>query len=119
MRYLKFLLYFFQRRIFRPNIHQQTGENTMKNLVLAAMLVVFASSATLAADTVVLKAKNGDISFNHKAHSDNLKDCTICHGPGKPGKIELDKEKGHALCKDCHTKSAQGPTKCGDCHKKG
>lgn len=91
----------------------------MKNLVIAAMLVVFASSATLAADTIVLKAKNGDVSFNHKVHSDSLKDCTICHGAGKPGKIELDKETGHALCKDCHTKSAQGPTKCGDCHKKG
>lgn len=91
----------------------------MKNLVIAAMLVAFASSAALAADTVVLKAKNGDVTFNHKAHSDNLNDCKICHGADKPGKIELGKEKGHALCKDCHTKSAQGPIKCGDCHKKG
>lgn len=90
----------------------------MKNLVIAAMLVAFASSAALAADTVVLEAKNGNISFNHKAHGDSLKDCKICHGDGTPGKLELDKDKGHALCKDCHTKGGQGPTKCGDCHKK-
>ena len=91
----------------------------MKNLVIAAMLVAFATSSALAADTVVLKAKNGDVTFNHKAHQDTLKDCKICHGDAKPGKMELDKEKAHALCKDCHTKSAKGPTKCGDCHKKG
>lgn len=90
----------------------------MKNLVIAAMLVAFASSAALAADTVTLEAKNGNVTFNHKAHSDALKDCKICHGAGTPGKIEFTKDTAHALCKDCHTKVAQGPTKCGDCHKK-
>ena len=91
----------------------------MKNLVIAAILVAFATSAALAADTVVIEAKNGNITFNHKAHQDNLKDCKICHGDAKPGKIELDKEKAHALCKDCHTKNGKGTTKCGECHKKG
>lgn len=90
----------------------------MKNLVIAAMLVAFATSAALAADTVVLEAKNGNVSFNHKAHGDALKDCKICHGDGTPGKIEFTKDTAHALCKDCHTKGGQGPTKCGDCHKK-
>lgn len=90
----------------------------MKNLIIAAMLVAFATSAAFAADVVVLKAKNGDITFNHKAHQDTLKDCKICHGDAKPAKMELDKEKAHALCKECHTTKGQGPTKCGECHKK-
>lgn len=90
----------------------------MKNLVIVAMLVAFAAGSALAADTVTIEAKNGNVTFNHKAHQDKLKDCKICHGDAKPGKIELDKEKAHALCKDCHTKGGQGPTKCGDCHKK-
>jgi hypothetical protein len=41
-----------------------------------------------------------------------------CHGEGTPAKIELDKDKAHALCKECHTTKGAGPTKCGDCHKK-
>lgn len=90
----------------------------MKKLIVAAMLVAFAASAAFASDVVTIKAKNGDITFNHKMHQDNLKDCKICHGEGKPAKIELDKEKAHALCKECHTKGGQGPTKCGECHKK-
>lgn len=89
----------------------------MKKLLAAVMLVAFAATATFAADTVVMKAKNGDVTFNHKAHSTSM-DCKTCHGEGTPGKVELDKDAAHALCKDCHTKQGKGPTKCGDCHKK-
>lgn len=88
----------------------------MKKVLVAVMLVAFAASAALAADTVVLKAKNGDVSFNHKAHSGKI-DCKTCHGDAAPGKMTLGKEKAHALCKDCHSKQ-NGPTKCADCHKK-
>jgi opacity protein-like surface antigen len=87
----------------------------MKKLFVAAMLVAFAATAALAADTVVLEAKNGAVTFNHKAHADKL-GCEACH-QGEPAKIELDKTSAHALCKDCH-KAQNGPTKCGDCHKK-
>jgi type 1 fimbria pilin len=89
----------------------------MKKLLVAAMLVAFAASTAMAADTVTLTAKNGNVTFNHKKHSESM-ECKICHGEGTPGKLELDKDKAHALCKDCHTTKAAGPTKCGDCHKK-
>ncbi|ALC17811.1 putative periplasmic triheme cytochrome c [Desulfuromonas soudanensis] len=89
----------------------------MKKLLVVLMLVAFAATPALAADTVVLKAKNGDVTFNHKVHSESM-ECKTCHGEGTPGKIELDKDSAHALCKDCHKTKGAGPTKCGDCHKK-
>ena len=89
----------------------------MKKLLVAALLVAFSSSFALAVDTVVLEAKNGNVTFNHKAHSESM-ECKVCHGEGTPAKIELDKEKAHALCKTCHADKGAGPTKCGDCHKK-
>jgi len=88
----------------------------MKQLLVALMLVALATTVATAADTVVLKAKNGDITFNHKGHGEKL-GCAACH-EGTPAKIELDKEKAHALCKECHASKGAGPTKCGDCHKK-
>ena len=89
----------------------------MKKLFVVMMLVAFAATTAVAADTVVLKAKNGDVTFNHKAHG-AANDCKVCHGEGTPGKLTLGKDAAHALCKDCHSKKAAGPTKCGDCHKK-
>jgi hypothetical protein len=63
------------------------------------------------------KAKNGPVTFDHKAHADKLGDCAKCH-EGTPGKIEINKESAHGpACKDCHAKQT-GPTKCGECHKK-
>ena len=89
----------------------------MKKLLVATLLVLFAVAPALAADTVVLPAKNGNVTFNHKMHSESM-ECKVCHGEGTPAKIELDKNKAHALCKNCHKTKGQGPTKCGDCHKK-
>lgn len=88
----------------------------MKKLLVAMMLVAFAATIAVAADTVVLKAKNGDITFNHKVHGEKNA-CTVCHADAKGGKLTLGKDAGHALCKDCHAKNG-APTKCGDCHKK-
>lgn len=87
----------------------------MKRCLVVVMLVAFAASA-FAADTVVMKAKNGDVTFNHKAHGAKI-DCKLCHGDGVPGKLVMGKDKAHSLCKDCHSKQG-GPTKCADCHKK-
>lgn len=87
----------------------------MKKLIIAAMLVAFVAAPAFASDTIVMPAKNGDVTFNHKAHGEKL-GCEACH-EGEPAKIELDKTSAHALCKDCHKKQS-GPTKCGDCHKK-
>jgi primosomal protein N' len=90
----------------------------MKKLFVMLTLVAFAATATLAfaADVVTYENKQGNVTFNHKGHSDKMK-CDACH-QGTPAKIEITKDSAHgAACKDCH-KAQSGPTKCGDCHKK-
>lgn len=90
----------------------------MKKFIAAAALVMFAAGASMAADTITLTAKNGNVTFNHKKHQDDLKDCKVCHGD-KTGKIEnFTKDAAHKLCKGCHEEKKAGPTKCGECHKK-
>ena len=89
----------------------------MRKFLAAALLVVFAASAAFAADTVVLKAKNGNVTFDHKKHSASG-DCKGCHGDGTPAKLALGKDAAHKLCKGCHESKKMGPTKCGECHKK-
>lgn len=89
----------------------------MKKVLAAIMMVVFAVSGALAADEVILKAKNGDVKFNHKKHSASG-DCKACHGEAKPAKLDLNKDAAHKLCKGCHETKKAGPTKCGECHKK-
>ncbi len=90
----------------------------MKKLLLAAALAVFSVSTSMAADTIVLKAKIGDVTFPHKMHQEMLTDCKVCHEK-EPGKIEgFGKDSAHKLCKGCHEAKKQGPVKCYDCHKK-
>lgn len=89
----------------------------MKKMLTIALMLAFTAGIAIASDSIVMKAKNGDVTFNHKAHSGSM-DCKVCHGDAKPSKIELDKDAAHALCKDCHSKKGAGPTKCGECHKK-
>ncbi len=93
------------------------------NKLVAALVAVFAATtlavAAEAPATLTLKAKQGNVTFPHKAHADRLKDCKVCHATEAGGKIEgFGKEKAHALCVQCHKKEAKGPTKCADCHKK-
>jgi predicted CXXCH cytochrome family protein len=89
----------------------------MKKIIVAVALTLSCAVAAMAADSVVLNAKNGNVTFNHKAHSGKI-DCKTCHGEGTPAKIALDKDKAHKLCKSCHEEKKAGPTKCGECHKK-
>ncbi|KAF0221446.1 MAG: hypothetical protein FD174_584 [Geobacteraceae bacterium] len=91
----------------------------MKKLLAAALIVAFAASAAFAGapDSVTMKAKNGNVTFNHKAHS-AAGDCKVCHGEGTPAKLTLGKDPAHKLCKGCHETKKAGPTKCGECHKK-
>jgi opacity protein-like surface antigen len=89
----------------------------MKKILAVALMVAFATSAAFAADTVVLKAKNGNVTFDHKKHSAAM-ECKTCHGEGTPAKLTLDKDAAHKLCKGCHETKKAGPTKCGECHKK-
>lgn len=92
----------------------------MKRLIAAAALTLFTASLGLAADTISLPAKNGNVSFPHKKHQELLKDCKACHAQaGAPGKIaDLAKDWAHKTCKGCHDEKKAGPTKCGECHKK-
>ena len=91
----------------------------MKKVLSAVLMVVFAASVALAGapDSVTMKAKNGNVTFDHKKHS-AAGDCKVCHGEGTPAKLTLDKAAAHKLCIDCHKAKAAGPTKCGECHKK-
>jgi cytochrome c553 len=90
----------------------------MKKLITAAVLTLVTANLALAADTITLPAKNGNVTFAHKKHQETLKDCKICHEKG-PGKIEgFGKEFAHKTCKGCHEERKAGPTKCGECHIK-
>jgi len=88
------------------------------SMAVAAMLLV---GTAIAADgptkPVTLNAKSGVVTFNHSKHK-SLK-CDSCHADAKGGKIAaLDKDKGHAMCHECHKKEGKGPQKCAECHKK-
>ncbi len=90
----------------------------MKKIFVAMALTLICAVAAMAADTISLPAKNGNVTFNHKKHQEMLKDCKTCHEKG-PGKIEgFGKDIAHKLCKGCHEVKKAGPTKCGECHKK-
>jgi formylmethanofuran dehydrogenase subunit E len=89
----------------------------MKRIIVAVALTLAFAVSALAADTVVFPAKNGDVTFHHKAHQERLKNCQLCH-EGAIGKIAMNKEVAHKLCKGCHAEKGAGPTKCGECHKK-
>ena len=95
----------------------------MKKIVaLIAALTFVGSVSAMAAgpESITLNAKNGNVTFPHKKHQEDLKiACKECHGD-KPGvKIEgFGKDKAHALCKECHAKKNPDAAKCGYCHKK-
>ena len=95
----------------------------MKSILSAFVAIAFlAATPALAAAppppaSVTLKAKDGNVTLDHKAHQ--KQGCKNCHGAGTPGKITLDKDKAHTLCIDCHKqKGGSAPAKCLDCHKK-
>jgi flavoprotein len=86
--------------------------------VVAMLAVTAFAGAAFAADIIELPASMGKVTFNHKIHQDQLKDCKKCH-TGAPGKIaEKNKEWAHKTCKGCHTEMKKGPTSCKECHKK-
>ena len=87
----------------------------MKKVVISLFAVVAFASIACAAD--VIEMKKG-VKFNHKAHSELLKDCTKCHATAAGGKIEgFGKEWSHKTCKGCHAEMKKGPTSCKECHK--
>jgi hypothetical protein len=90
----------------------------MKRIVAVVVLLLFVAAPVMAADTVTLKAKNGDVTFNHKVHGEKV-GCKACHPEATPAKLTLGgKDPAHKLCQGCHTEKKAGPTKCMECHKK-
>jgi len=73
------------------------------------------------------------VAYDHKAHSEKVKECAACHHKDAAGKeqkcgkchgaktdgkkVDL-KESFHKQCKDCHKKEKKGPVKCEGCHTK-
>jgi hypothetical protein len=53
----------------------------VKWIVLIVALLALVVSPALAADTVTIKSKTGDVTFNHKVHGEKM-DCKTCHGEG-------------------------------------
>ncbi len=90
----------------------------MKRVIAVVVLLMFVAAPVLAEDSVTVKSKTGNVTFNHKAHG-GTGDCAVCHGSGTPGKLTLGgKDAAHKLCQGCHKVKKAGPTKCFDCHKK-
>jgi cytoskeletal protein RodZ len=92
------------------------GQQTVTEVAEAAVAAVSPAPVS-APEILVLENNYGAVSFTHAWHGQQL-GCTTCHGEATPGPFELGKDRGHALCKECHAAQKQGPTKCGDCHKK-
>jgi hypothetical protein len=93
--------------------------------ILAVAFIAVASNAVAApppAEVVLKGATQPSVTFDHKKHQGQ--GCKKCHGEGAPGKIELPKDKAHALCVDCHKEKTKGPQDakdakgCTACHKK-
>ena len=106
-------------------------------LLAAVFLVVGIYNTNVSAKgmpkVVTLKAKMGNVKFNHKAHlkrhikctschhkingKSTKKACNTCHKKVKNGKAPKAMTVFHKTCKGCHKKKG-GPTKCKACHKK-
>lgn len=107
-------------------------------LIAVSVAVVFCLGVAFAAppDKIVIKEiqkTKSPVAYNHKAHSEKVKDCKTCHHKDEAGKeqkcgkchgakadgkkVDL-KESFHQQCKDCHKKEKKGPVKCDECHPK-
>jgi c(7)-type cytochrome triheme protein len=99
--------------------------------ILLALTFATQAQQKEARPEIVIKAKNGDILFNHKKHSDLAKaDCKACHDNlwpqnttapigFKPPHKPLEAKK--ASCGACHHQggaafSASVPANCKKCH---
>lgn len=114
----------------------------MKNVkisILIAALMIFAAALVVAAENrggekLTIDASKGAVTFPHKEHQDNLKDCKLCHAtfPQELGVIKKMKEKKElerkqvmdGVCLKCHKdyKAAgkdHGPINCNGCHGNG
>ena len=110
----------------------------MKKVIAAVALTVFAAGTAMAAD-IILPAKNGNITFPHKKHAEEMKvPCATCHHGLKEGtmpdkkcndchgvdaKAPKAQDAFHKTCQGCHKtenekNAKKAPVKCTECHKK-
>jgi len=90
-------------------------------IIVGFVFSIFMATGVFAADTLTLKASNGDVTFNHKKHGETVGgDCVKCHHTWKKG------DTSGKLCVDCHKEKAEGKTlsakdafhkDCQGCHK--
>lgn len=105
---------------------------------LVAAFFVVGLVAGDAPDTVTLKAKNGDITFPHKKHAEEISvECKECHHEMKSDNVDQSchdchgvddnapktMKAFHNLCKACHKETnekedTKAPTTCKGCHVK-
>lgn len=82
---------------------------------LTALLALSAAGLPTPPQRVTFPARLGDVVLRHDRHLERRATCRACHGPGLVGKVDLDKDRAHALCTGCH-KEQGGPTACSGCH---
>lgn len=88
----------------------------MKKMIVAFLTVTVFAGSALAADVIELKK---GVTFHHKAHAENLKECKKCHENAAGGKIAgFGRDFAHKKCKVCHSDMKKGPTNCKGCHTK-
>lgn len=107
--------------------------------ILIAAIMLFSTALVVSAENrggEVLKidgASKGEVTFPHKEHQDNLKDCKICHAtfPQEAGVIKKMKDNKelkrkqvmNEVCLKCHKEyksegKEHGPINCNGCHGK-
>jgi hypothetical protein len=117
-----------------------------KIAVLLALLALFVGMTAVMAsahenmpEVIVIdkaQAKKPPVTFTHEEHGDRIEckvchhietadvepeSCFNCHGKDPdipdPSVSSTKKNPFHILCRGCHQEKAEGPTKCGECHK--
>jgi hypothetical protein len=83
--------------------------------LFAAALFSAAQAASTPEEITFEATRAGSVRFPHKLHA--ARGCKACH-PAAPAKLNLDRDKAHALCKACHERLSKGPNKCDGCHRR-
>jgi hypothetical protein len=89
---------------------------------VAILILIPAAESTCVEtpETVVIRARRGNITFSHKKHEDYgvLKDCMACHNKDTGDKLgKQGMATGHSMCRKCHSEAGLGPRDCDGCHK--
>ena len=96
-------------------------------MVCLSLIVGLGALAADAPDKIVFEAKTGNITYDHAAHADRVKDdCTTCHVKLFPqsreplnykGKIHRPAEEAKTSCAGCHHAEGTAFPSKGNCKK--